>query len=92
MIDRHQELKAEVIDKEEKLHKLQALGRRVLPSVKNPEEIHEKLDEMSHEIAQLKDSWEERHKQLKQSSVLQVRNRQYQNITTGLYIVLDLFA
>lgn len=72
MLDRHQELRAEVTDKEEKLDTLQALGRRALPSAKDPEEISERQQELSQEIAQLKDSWEERNKQLKQSSVLQV--------------------
>ena len=72
MLERHLELKTELTNKEEKFQALQDLGRRVVPSAKNPEEIRERMKQLSQEILSLKELWEKRNKLLKQSSELQV--------------------
>ena len=73
MLERHRELKTDIENKDEKFDSLLDLGRRVLPSSKNPQDIQERVTQLTNERAELKDLWERRNKQLKQSSDLQVR-------------------
>lgn len=72
MLNRHKELKTEISNKQEKFDTLQSLGRRVVPSAKDPDQIREKLKQLSQEMSKLNELWDKRHKQLKQSNDLQV--------------------
>ncbi len=73
MIQTHQELKMELANKEQQLESLQNLGRSVISSTKNPDEVTERIQQLTQEVASLKDAWEKRNKKLKQSNDLQVR-------------------
>lgn len=83
MLERHRELKTELTNKEEKFQALQNLGRRVVPSAKDPEEIRERMKQLSQEILSLKELWEKRNKLLKQSSDLQLFLRECEQIDSG---------
>ena len=72
MLNRHKELKTEISNKQEKFDALQSLGRRVVPSAKDPDQMREKLKQLSQEMSKLNELWDKRHKQLKQSNDLQV--------------------
>ena len=73
MLERHRELKTDIENKDEKFDSLLNLGRRVLPSTKNTQDVQERVTQLTNERAELKELWERRNKQLKQSSDLQVR-------------------
>lgn len=75
MLERHTELKTEISNKREKFDSLQDLGRRIIPSAKDPDQIREKVKQLSQEMSKLNELWDKRHKQLKQSSELQVTKR-----------------
>lgn len=72
MLERHRELKTDLENKDEKFDSLLDLGRRVLPSIKSPQDVQDRVSQLTSERAKLKDLWERRNKQLKQSSDLQV--------------------
>lgn len=73
MIQTHQELKLEITNKEQQFESLQNLIRTT--TAKNPEEVRERMQEMSQELAKLKEDWEKRNKELKQNSELQVHRQ-----------------
>ena len=73
MMQTHQELKAELVNKEQQFESIQNLGRSVISSTKTPDEITDRMQQLTQELALLKDVWEKRNKELKQSNDLQVR-------------------
>lgn len=75
MIQTHQELKTEIANKEQQLEYIQNLGQMVISSSKNSDEVKERMQQLAQELAALKESWEKRNKELKQSSELQVYSR-----------------
>lgn len=72
ILDKHQELKAEISNKDEKFETLVSQGRKVLSSAKNPPEVKERLKQLTQERMILNELWDKRNKQLKQSNDLQV--------------------
>ena len=44
----------------------------MVPSAKDPEQVQERVKQLSQEMAELNELWEKRNKQLMQSSELQV--------------------
>ena len=72
MMQIHQELKTEISNKEQQFESIQNLGRTVISSSKNPEEVKERMQQLAQELSASKDLWEKRNKELKQSSDLQV--------------------
>ncbi len=72
MMQIHQELKTEISNKEQQFDSIENLGRTVISSSKNPEEVKERMQQLAHELSASKDLWEKRNKELKQSSDLQV--------------------
>lgn len=93
MLNRHRELKTDIENKDEKFNSLLSLGRGVLASAKNPQEIQERFRQLTNERAELKDLWERRNKQLKQSSDLQVRvHTSHKALVSQLRSLVDFFA
>lgn len=76
VLERHKEIKTEIANKQENFEALQALGRRVVPSAKDPEQIQESVKQLSQEMSELNELWEKKNKQLTQSSELQVSERE----------------
>ena len=88
MLERHNELKTEISNKQEKFDSLQDLSRRIIPSTKDPDQIREKVKQLSQEMSALSDLWERRHKHLKQSNELQVMIYCVWNYNNFCYIVV----
>lgn len=71
-MDKHQELKAEIHNRDEKFDALIAQGKKVLSFTKSPSEVKERLKQLTQERMLLNELWDRRNKQLKQSNDLQV--------------------
>ena len=87
MIQAHQEIKVELSNKEQQFESLQNLGQTVASFAKNSDEVRDRMKQLSQEVANLKDKWEKRNKELKQSSDLQVmRIKQMNCLFSLLYL------
>ncbi|XP_065894234.1 spectrin beta chain, non-erythrocytic 1-like isoform X3 [Dysidea avara] len=80
MSERHQELKIEIDNNEEKFESLLSLGKRLVPSSPSSPEVKERMKQLSQERAAVKEAWENRNEILKQCTNLQLFQRDAEQV------------